>query len=205
MASGARIGGYGWLPLLAWTGLFATLGWNFLDYGLVNPPEGQGIEWGYVIPGVLFQLMAWVPVAFVLLTLRAAEGFQRGSGRVAITADTLRGAGSSRCRRTTAGDTRPADGRAGAPGRGRGHGSQGPAACDRCADGRRRDRGGRRDVSAIRARARTPGPPAELPEGTQDLLDRLERLADMRDRGLLTAEEYETAKDAVMHELEART
>ena len=93
MASGARIGGYGWLPLLAWTGLFATLGWNFLDYGLVNPPEGQGIEWGYVIPGVLFQLMAWVPVAFVLLTLRGAEGFQRGSGRVAITANTLRGAG----------------------------------------------------------------------------------------------------------------
>ena len=74
MAFGARIGGYGWLPLLAWTGLFAALGWNFLDYGLVNPPEGQGIEWGYVIPGVLFQLMAWVPVAFVLLTLRGAEG-----------------------------------------------------------------------------------------------------------------------------------
>ena len=42
-------------------------------------------------------------------------------------------------------------------------------------------------------------------ESTQALLDRLERLADMRDRGLLTAEEYETAKDAVMHELEARS
>ena len=80
MASGARIGGYGWLPLLAWTGLFATLGWNFLDYGLVNPPEGQGIEWGYVIPGVLFQLMAWVPVAFVLLTLRAPRGSSAAPG-----------------------------------------------------------------------------------------------------------------------------
>ena len=68
-----RIGGYGWVPLLAWTGLFAALGWNFLDYGLVNPPEGQGIEWGYVIPGVLFQLMAWVPVAFVILGLWGAR------------------------------------------------------------------------------------------------------------------------------------
>jgi hypothetical protein len=47
--------------------------------------------------------------------------------------------------------------------------------------------------------------PSEFQEGTQALLDRLERLADMRDRGLLTSEEYETAKDAVMHELEARS
>ncbi len=52
----------------------------------------------------------------------------------------------------------------------------------------------------------TPGPGTpELPESTQALLDRLERLADMRDRGLLTAEEYETAKDAVMRGLEARS
>ena len=46
MVYGAKVGGYGWVPLLAWTGLFAALGWNFLDYGLVNPPDGQGIEWG---------------------------------------------------------------------------------------------------------------------------------------------------------------
>jgi hypothetical protein len=64
-------GGYGWIPLLAWTGLFASLGWNFLDYGLFNPPEGQGIEWGYVIPGVLFQLMAWAPVAILVWGLRS--------------------------------------------------------------------------------------------------------------------------------------
>lgn len=45
---------------------------------------------------------------------------------------------------------------------------------------------------------------AAFGEETQALLDRLERLADMRDRGLLDAAEYETAKDAVMRELEAR-
>ena len=49
------------------------------------------------------------------------------------------------------------------------------------------------------------GAPADFQEGTQALLDRLERLADMRDRGLLTSAEYETAKEAVMHEIEARS
>ena len=40
---------------------------------------------------------------------------------------------------------------------------------------------------------------------TQALLDRLERLADLRDRGMLGEAEYETAKDSVMRELEARS
>ncbi|HEY4189466.1 MAG TPA: hypothetical protein VGM28_03515, partial [Candidatus Limnocylindrales bacterium] len=73
MVYGAKVGGYGWVPLLAWTGLFASLGWNFLDYGLFNPPTGE-IEWGYLIPGVMFQLMAWVPVAFLAMGLWEARG-----------------------------------------------------------------------------------------------------------------------------------
>ena len=40
--------------------------------------------------------------------------------------------------------------------------------------------------------------------GTQALLDRLERLADLRDRGMLGEEEYETAKETVVRELETR-
>jgi hypothetical protein len=46
---------------------------------------------------------------------------------------------------------------------------------------------------------------AGFSEGTQALLDRLERLADLRDRGLLGLDEYETAKDSVMRELEGRS
>ena len=160
MASGARIGGYGWLPLLAWTGLFATLGWNFLDYGLVNPPEGQGIEWGYVIPGLLFQLMAWVPVAFVLFTLRGAEGFQRDSGRVAITANTLRGAGTASGRPATAGDTRPP--------------TVAPEHRVEVAGSARQDQ--LRAIDALMGAAVTgaaTGAPTELPESTQAMLDRL--------------------------------
>ena len=72
-AYGARVGGYAWIPLLGWTALFASLGWNFLDYGLVNPPEGEGIIWGWLIPGVLFQAMAWAPVWFGLVAWREAR------------------------------------------------------------------------------------------------------------------------------------
>jgi hypothetical protein len=46
---------------------------------------------------------------------------------------------------------------------------------------------------------------AEFSEGTQALLDRLERLADLRDRGMLGADEYETAKASIVRELEARS
>jgi hypothetical protein len=37
------------------------------------------------------------------------------------------------------------------------------------------------------------------------LLDRLQRLADLRDRGLLGLDEYETVKESAMRELEARS
>src|SRR3954454_23309265 len=89
MVGAAGTGGYGWIPLIAWTGLFATLGWNFLDYGLVHPPEGEGIEWGYVIPGVLFQLMAWIPVVVLVAGLR-----QRSRWRASCAATSLDMSGS---------------------------------------------------------------------------------------------------------------
>ena len=42
-----------------------------------------------------------------------------------------------------------------------------------------------------------PEPPAE-PDG--DVVERLERLAALHDRGAIDDAEYETAKDAVLHE-----
>lgn len=56
---------YGALVLLAWPALFLSLGWNFLEYAL-NPPPGQGIVWGWLIPGVLFVLMGGLPLLGVL-------------------------------------------------------------------------------------------------------------------------------------------
>lgn len=40
------------LILPMWGLLFTTLGWNFLEYGLTG-----GIEWGFLVPGVLFWVM----------------------------------------------------------------------------------------------------------------------------------------------------
>jgi len=187
MVYGAKVGGYGWVPLLAWTGLFAALGWNFLDYGLVNPPEGQGIEWGYVIPGVLFQLMAWVPVVFVILGLWGTRTSSGGTGasRIVpnrIVPNSMRGSAFPKATAIDVVDTSPR-----------------PAIATTVRQQQLRAIDTLMGAAVADARAGSPGTSGD----TQALLDHLERLGDMRDHGLLTTTEYETAKEAVMRELEA--
>src|SRR6185295_12547712 len=64
--AGQSIGGrYGAVPFLAWPALFCTLGFNFLQYG-VAPPGGGGVELGFLIPGILFELMGGIPLALGL-------------------------------------------------------------------------------------------------------------------------------------------
>ena len=65
---GALMGGpYGFLVGLAWPALFLSLGWNFLEYAFNPPgPPGQGIVWGWLIPGAVFIVMGAVPVLAVL-------------------------------------------------------------------------------------------------------------------------------------------
>jgi hypothetical protein len=195
MLGASGIGGYGWLPLIAWTGLFASLGWNFLDYGLVDPPAGQGTDWGLVLTGVLFQLMAWVPVVVLVAGLRASRGW-RAAGDV----QALRGPGMRTGGATPAVDDRP-------PPVPAGHRVE-------TAGSARRDElqaiDGAMGALVVDAAARAPVGGASphaggFAEDTEALLDRLERLGEMRDRGLLSAADYETAKDAVMHELAARS
>lgn len=58
--------GWGESPLLyGWMGLFLSLGWNFLRLGF-NPPEFMESTWGWIVPGVLFWIMALVPAGFVV-------------------------------------------------------------------------------------------------------------------------------------------
>jgi hypothetical protein len=55
--------------------LFLALGWNFIEFGL-DPPGGEGTVWGWLIPGVLFWVMAlgfMAPAA-----ARALEWLRRG-------------------------------------------------------------------------------------------------------------------------------
>jgi hypothetical protein len=64
--AGASIGGrYRSMPFLAWPALFCTLGFNFLQYG-VSPPGGGGVELGFLIPGILFELIGGIPLALGL-------------------------------------------------------------------------------------------------------------------------------------------
>lgn len=61
--AGARIGG-GWaaLPFLAWPGLFFSLGWNFLEYGLRPPGDAPGPALGWLFCGAVFVVMGAVPL-----------------------------------------------------------------------------------------------------------------------------------------------
>jgi hypothetical protein len=172
---GALVGGaWAGVGILAWTGLFAALGWNFLDYGLFNPPDGE-IVWGWLIPGVMFQVMAFAPLVIgggIVGSMRgmSVPGAARRSGRPG------RAGGVPEVIRMS-GPGQPAMQSADA-GRAPGPANPGAPVADDAA--------------------------APFTEGTQALLDRLERLADMRAQGLLDDSDYETAKDAVLRELEAR-
>ncbi|MCJ7710818.1 MAG: SHOCT domain-containing protein, partial [Chloroflexi bacterium] len=182
MVYGSRLGGiWGAVPLLAWTALFATLGWNFLDYGLFNPPpEADGIVWGWLIPGVVFEVMAFAPLVLAVIgwreTRRAGLNVHLGpAGTVASRAIP----GSGRPVRDTT-DTPWAHATVGMV-EGMAEPVLGPAPEEAPEEG------------------------TGFAEGSQALLDRLERLGDMRDRGLLTVEEFETAKGPIVAELESRS
>lgn len=48
-----------------WPALFISLGWNFLEFAF-DPPFGEGVVWGWLIPGVMFMIMGGVPLWVVL-------------------------------------------------------------------------------------------------------------------------------------------
>ena len=93
---GSRLGsGYVSLVFLGWPALFISLGFNFLQYGF-NPPFGQGVEWGFVVPGVMFWIMGIVPLLIGIAGWRAAR-----SGRTTVARRPSTGSSvASRCRRT---------------------------------------------------------------------------------------------------------
>jgi hypothetical protein len=83
---GSRLGAaYVGLVALAWPALFLSLGWNFLEYAF-RPPDGhggigEGIELGWLIPGVIFVIMGGVP----LIGWIAAKGHGRVVPGIAAT------------------------------------------------------------------------------------------------------------------------
>ena len=81
---GSRLGkGYVTLVFLGWPLLFISLGFNFLQYGL-NPPPDQQLEWGFIIPGVIFWIMGFGPLLFGLWGWRAARSARASSATVTL-------------------------------------------------------------------------------------------------------------------------
>ncbi|MEO8625387.1 MAG: SHOCT domain-containing protein [Candidatus Limnocylindrales bacterium] len=69
---GQSLGGpFGSLVALAWPALFISLGWNFLEYGLWA--DSSGIVWGWLIPGIVFEIMGIVPLIGLLPSRRGAS------------------------------------------------------------------------------------------------------------------------------------
>ena len=76
VTGGTKIGGlYAMLPGLAWVGLFCSLGFNFLQWGIAPPADpsvdssGGGII--FVLLGLMFEAMGIVPLITTLLDMRS--------------------------------------------------------------------------------------------------------------------------------------
>lgn len=216
-AGGFKVGGvWAAAPLIGWSALFGLLGWNFMEYG-VFAAQGSGIDLGWAICGIVFWVMAAAPLLAIAGGLgnplsaptdAVAYRQARKEARVPYQPDPAMGTiirivGPDGVRVVPADD---------------------PEAKEQLAAVAAAMEAALEKVEGVTPAlvvedstvtvtgapdaGMTPGDGtaggAEFDEGTQALLDRLERLADMRDRGLLEPAEYETAKDAIVRELESR-
>lgn len=62
------------LEMVAWSALFLSLGWNFLEFAFWPPPQldaSSGDAWGWIICGVIFVAMGAVPLIGILLGARS--------------------------------------------------------------------------------------------------------------------------------------
>jgi hypothetical protein len=190
---GSRIGEpFESLPFLAWPALFCSLGWNFLQYGLFSPPEGQGIVWSWLIPGILFELMGLVPLWGWLVAMRSARSSSappRGSAPGTTPLPAPRRPG--RPPRPSAVASAPA--------------AKKPATAREAAlSGLAASFGAAATLTAAQAKlGGGRAGPDDLEGGpAAALVDRLEQLAHLREEGLLEDREYVAAKSVVLHELD---
>jgi hypothetical protein len=61
-----KIGGLK-ITIFAWSALFCSLGYNFLAYAFIPAEKGGGISWGWLICGVVFELMGGIPLVIILI------------------------------------------------------------------------------------------------------------------------------------------
>ncbi len=158
----SKLGGdYGSIAGFAWPALFLSLGWNFLDYGIDPPGEGEGLVWGWLFCAVLFGLMGGLPLLGLLKPSTLRMMFW------------------------------PDDPKPDAFGR---RPSASPLAVPLGANLTLGDVAARRRRSSAGA----PGSKAAPAGDDDDVVAQLERLAALKERGALDAEEFERAKKAVL-------
>jgi len=158
--------------LFAWSALFLSLGWNFLEYGFDAP--GGGTSWGWLVCGFVFVAMGGAPLLALLSrsTARwALWGPSSTSDRGPVTT-------SSRVRRAIPLGPRPGS-------------APTPAVVVTSAPVATPLRG-TPDCDGATADGTT----GDGPSG--DLVARLERLAALHVQGSLDDEEYARAKDAIL-------
>jgi hypothetical protein len=170
---GSRLGGgYVSLVFLGWPALFLSLGFNFIQFGL-NPPFGTGVEWGFLVPGVMFWAMAIVPLVIGILGWRAAR-----AGRTTHSSTTV-----NRLQQSV---TLP-DRVEFAP---NSFGTARPTTPARSAE------------APTEPPAEAPAEPPAAAGGDDDideaLVDRLERLSTLHDEGSLSDEEFAAAKAKIL-------
>jgi len=159
------------VAMLAWSALFLTLAWNFIDYGVKG---GSGAGAGFLIPGVLFVLMGAAPLFYVVPNMvKAFRG--QDPNESDSPSPFLRYAGIAS---TSAGAPAPAPSWPSTSA----WGTSSPAA----------------STVASTPAASTATVAGTSSSGSGDLASELERLASLHRRGELTDTEYEAAKQRAL-------
>jgi hypothetical protein len=175
--------------VFAWSALFLALGWNFLDNG-VDPPGHDGTVVGWVICGIVFVVMGGAPLLF-LLSPRAARWSLWGPD--SQRADDHLHPYKPPPVRAPKSDPAPEPAAAASTVHSRTPYAR-PATMA--------------PVPLLPEPAPEPEPdppppappPASAAKQSGDLVERLQTLADLRERGMLDDDEYERAKAAVLDE-----
>ncbi len=157
------------VAMLAWSALFLTLAWNFIDYGVKG---GSGGGAGFLIPGVLFVLMGAAPLFYVVPNMWKSF-LGQDPNQSAAPSPFLRYAGVAS---TSAGEPAAAPSWPSTSG----WGMPSPAA------------------STVTPAASTATVAGTSSRGSGDLASELERLASLHRRGELTDTEYEAAKQRTL-------
>jgi Short C-terminal domain len=175
--------GPGTVLLLAFTAVFGVIGLETLLAGFDPPGDEPGWAWGWLIMGTMFVAAAAVPLLLMALSFRVPVPAAGAAG--GTRSRETRAGGGAEWPTTTTTDAAP-------PATDAGGGAARPGSDDVS-----------RDIAAgaeavARSEGAAPGGPGV------GLVEGLERLADLRDKGSLTDAEYARAKDELLGRGEGR-